>query len=150
MDAKDVRQNLLPYLLAILLVGLSVLLDGMLDRGRRAAAENFDLWGQIVRLIGARLIFALLSALLIWSLARLGLSFGGAFLFCVSGLVVSAGPAAYFGGWLRNTLISGFLPGSYFLLSGAVLLAGGIVGFFVRYQQTKEPTAPPTYRQELP
>ncbi len=150
MADKNVRLPLLPYLLAILLIGIAILLDRVLDRGSQAAAENFEIWPQVIQLISARLIFALLSVLLIWSLARLNLSRAGTWIFTVCGLLISAGPVLYFAGWLDFRWISGFLPGSYLPLSGAVLLAGGIVALLTASQTNDQEAVLSETRQDLP
>jgi len=125
METKSNRPVYLPYLYAVLLVIISLLLDSAIPRSREITAKTFNPWPVALLSLGARWIFALLTVLLIWSLARTGLSRAGAWILTACGLLLSAAPLAWFAGWMYIRILDKFLMGSYSQLSAAVLLVGG-------------------------
>ncbi len=149
MDTRQVRFPLIPYLLAVLLVGFSILLDANV-RNRAATSVTVGLWSSFVLEIDAKWIFGLLGGLFIWVVARLGLSTAGAWVYIIIGLLLSAFPMLGLVGWLNLNEGFAFLRGDYLLSSAAMILAAGVLLLLSRVGQNRATVAAPENPQPQP
>jgi len=142
MDTRQVRLPLIPYLLAVLLIVFSILLDANV-RSSASTSVEFSLSSTFGLMVDAKWAFGLLGGLFIWMVARLNLSTLSAWIYIIFGLIVSAFPMAGVAGLFNPNQGFAFLQGDYLLTSAAMILAAGLLMLFSRIGPRKPAPAPP-------
>ncbi len=132
METKETRLPVLPYVLIVLLIGFSLLLDGALARAGASTSETANIWPRVLVWLDSKLVFALLAALFICAVIRAGLSLTGAWILIAVGAVLLLGPVLVYAGWIRAADSSFILLGENLLSSAALILAGGLLALLSR------------------